>query len=226
RLPRHRREVRADRLGRDARGAERLPGPADARDPHRQARAPRHRRARDGAGEARGGAAPHAAKGGHEARARSGRRAQDRQAREGLEAQGAGGDPGRPGPRDREEARRPAAGHTAAEEERARSAAPVHELSRLNPARKRFSMIREFHVADWFTLGNAACGTASVMSSMAALVTGDTGRLIAASSLIFAALVFDVLDGRIARWRQKASPLGRELDSLADVISFGVAPAA
>ena len=87
-------------------------------------------------------------------------------------------------------------------------------------------MIREFHVADWFTLGNAACGTASVMSSMAALVTGDTGRLIAASSLIFAALVFDVLDGRIARWRQKASPLGRELDSLADVISFGVAPAA
>ena len=87
-------------------------------------------------------------------------------------------------------------------------------------------MIREFHVADWFTLGNAACGTASVMASMAALVTGDAGRLIAASLLIFAALVFDVLDGRIARWRQKASPLGRELDSLADVISFGVAPAA
>ena len=39
------------------------------------------------------------------------------------------------------------------------------------------------------------------------------------------ALVFDVLDGRIARWRYKASAMGRELDSLADVISFGVAPA-
>jgi CDP-diacylglycerol--serine O-phosphatidyltransferase len=38
-------------------------------------------------------------------------------------------------------------------------------------------------------------------------------------------LVLDVLDGRIARWRHKASPMGRELDSLADVISFGVAPA-
>jgi CDP-diacylglycerol--serine O-phosphatidyltransferase len=38
--------------------------------------------------------------------------------------------------------------------------------------------------------------------------------------------VFDVLDGRIARWRQQQSALGRELDSLADVISFGVAPAA
>jgi CDP-diacylglycerol--serine O-phosphatidyltransferase len=43
---------------------------------------------------------------------------------------------------------------------------------------------------------------------------------------VFAALVFDVLDGRIARWRQTSSALGRELDSLADVISFGVAPAA
>jgi CDP-diacylglycerol--serine O-phosphatidyltransferase len=42
--------------------------------------------------------------------------------------------------------------------------------------------------------------------------------------LVFAAFVFDVLDGRIARWRQKTSALGRELDSLADVISFGVAP--
>jgi CDP-diacylglycerol--serine O-phosphatidyltransferase len=40
------------------------------------------------------------------------------------------------------------------------------------------------------------------------------------------AQVFDVLDGRIARWRHAASPMGRELDSLADVISFGVAPAA
>jgi CDP-diacylglycerol--serine O-phosphatidyltransferase len=42
---------------------------------------------------------------------------------------------------------------------------------------------------------------------------------------VFLALVFDILDGRIARWRQKASSMGRELDSLADVISFGVAPA-
>ncbi|MEO8104446.1 MAG: CDP-alcohol phosphatidyltransferase family protein, partial [Betaproteobacteria bacterium] len=40
-----------------------------------------------------------------------------------------------------------------------------------------------------------------------------------------AAGVFDVLDGRIARWRHKTSPMGRELDSLADIISFGVAPA-
>jgi CDP-diacylglycerol---serine O-phosphatidyltransferase len=87
-------------------------------------------------------------------------------------------------------------------------------------------MIREFHFADWFTLGNAVCGTLALMSSMAFLQTAEVGRIYAAGALILAALVFDVLDGRVARWRQKSSPLGRELDSLADVISFGVAPAA
>src|SRR5437667_7825813 len=51
-------------------------------------------------------------------------------------------------------------------------------------------------------------------------------HLFLAFALIVAALVFDVLDGWIARWRHAASALGRELDSLADVISFGVAPAA
>jgi CDP-diacylglycerol--serine O-phosphatidyltransferase len=46
-----------------------------------------------------------------------------------------------------------------------------------------------------------------------------------ACGLVVAGVVFDVLDGRIARWRQKTSGMGLELDSLADVISFGVAPA-
>src|SRR5688572_26208162 len=86
-------------------------------------------------------------------------------------------------------------------------------------------MIREFHFADWFTLANAVCGTGAVLTSMTYLQTGDVGRLYVASAAILAALIFDVLDGRIARWRQTSSALGRELDSLADVISFGVAPA-
>jgi CDP-diacylglycerol--serine O-phosphatidyltransferase len=93
------------------------------------------------------------------------------------------------------------------------------------PRPKRFSMIREFRFADWFTLANAVCGTGAVLTSMSYLQTGDVSRLYVASGAIFAALVFDVLDGRIARWRQTSSALGRELDSLADVISFGVAPA-
>lgn len=86
-------------------------------------------------------------------------------------------------------------------------------------------MIREFHLADWFTLANAACGTGAMFSMMTYLQTSQAAHVYFAGWLIVAAMIFDVLDGRIARWRQKSSALGRELDSLADVISFGVAPA-
>jgi CDP-diacylglycerol--serine O-phosphatidyltransferase len=94
-----------------------------------------------------------------------------------------------------------------------------------DPTPKPFSMIRDFHFADWFTLGNAVCGTGAIFSSMMYMQTTASWHIYMACWLIFAALVFDVLDGRIARWRQKSSALGRELDSLSDVISFGVAPA-
>jgi len=90
---------------------------------------------------------------------------------------------------------------------------------------KPFSMIREFHLADWFTLANAFCGVGALFSVMTYLQTRDVTHLFFACALIPLALVFDVLDGRIARWRQRSSAMGRELDSLADVISFGVAPA-
>jgi len=87
-------------------------------------------------------------------------------------------------------------------------------------------MIREFHLADWFTLANAVCGVGALFSVMSFLQTRAVLHLYFACALIPVALVFDVLDGRIARWRQRTSAMGRELDSLADVISFGVAPAA
>lgn len=89
-----------------------------------------------------------------------------------------------------------------------------------------FSMIRDFHLADWFTLANAFCGMGAVLSAMAYLTGAHPDGLWWAAGLIPAAFIFDVLDGRIARWRKQQSVLGRELDSLADVISFGVAPAA
>jgi CDP-diacylglycerol--serine O-phosphatidyltransferase len=88
-----------------------------------------------------------------------------------------------------------------------------------------FSMIRSFHLADLFTLANGASGTAAVFLAMESLREESPARLLVAAALVTAAIVFDVLDGRIARWRHVASPMGRELDSLADVISFGVAPA-
>ena len=87
------------------------------------------------------------------------------------------------------------------------------------------AMIREFHLADWFTLANAVCGIGAIFSTMTYLQTGETRHVYFACALVFAALIFDILDGRIARWRQMTSVMGRELDSLADVISFGVAPA-
>ncbi|MGW8183301.1 MAG: CDP-diacylglycerol--serine O-phosphatidyltransferase [Burkholderiales bacterium] len=91
--------------------------------------------------------------------------------------------------------------------------------------RKHFSMIREFQLADFFTLGNAACGVAAVFCAMSYMGQQAVLYFYAAAALTLLALVFDVLDGRIARWRQKHSALGRELDSLADIVSFGVAPA-
>lgn len=90
---------------------------------------------------------------------------------------------------------------------------------------KPFSMIRDFHLADWFTLANAICGIGALFSIMTYLELDDVRHVYFACALVLAALVFDILDGKIARWRQKTSSLGRELDSLADVISFGVAPA-
>lgn len=94
-----------------------------------------------------------------------------------------------------------------------------------NKPRKSFSMIREFHLADWFTLANAVCGTGALFSMLSYLKTTSVIHVYSACGLVLAALIFDVLDGRIARWRQKTSGMGRELDSLADIISFGVAPA-
>jgi CDP-diacylglycerol--serine O-phosphatidyltransferase len=86
-------------------------------------------------------------------------------------------------------------------------------------------MIRGFHLADFFTLANAACGVAGVFLAMLYVSSSSLGHFFAAAAMAPAAFIFDVLDGRIARWRQAHSALGRELDSLADVISFGVAPA-
>jgi CDP-diacylglycerol---serine O-phosphatidyltransferase len=96
----------------------------------------------------------------------------------------------------------------------------------MSSAPRHFSMIRTFHMADWFTIANGFCGVSAIFEAMRYLSTQARWHLYVAAALVPIALVFDVLDGNIARWRHASSPLGRELDSLADVISFGVAPAA
>src|ERR1700681_3655512 len=57
---------------------------------------------------------------------------------------------------------------------------------------KPFSMIREFHLADWFTLGNAVCGTAALFSTITYVETGKLAHIYYACALVFTALVFDI----------------------------------
>lgn len=90
---------------------------------------------------------------------------------------------------------------------------------------KHFSMIRSFHLADFFTIANGVCGATAIFQAMKFLASGDDRHLLFAAILVAVALVFDICDGGVARWRHSASAMGRELDSLADLISFGVAPA-
>jgi CDP-diacylglycerol--serine O-phosphatidyltransferase len=79
------------------------------------------------------------------------------------------------------------------------------------------------------TLGNGVCGFASItMASKipAGALTDEADRLFATAGwLILFAMVFDVLDGYVARLSKTASKFGGELDSLCDAVSFGVAPA-
>lgn len=93
------------------------------------------------------------------------------------------------------------------------------------PPKKRFSLIRTFVLADAITIGNAICGTGAVLASMSYMATRERAAIWTALVLLPLALVCDALDGAVARWRRKSSPLGADLDSLADIVSFGVAPA-
>jgi CDP-diacylglycerol--serine O-phosphatidyltransferase len=88
------------------------------------------------------------------------------------------------------------------------------------------SMLRAYTWADVLTIGNASCGTIAIFLCLDYLATGNARFLWTAFILLPTALVCDVLDGYVARLnRKRQSVLGADLDSLADVISFGVAPA-
>jgi CDP-diacylglycerol--serine O-phosphatidyltransferase len=87
-------------------------------------------------------------------------------------------------------------------------------------------MLRSYTPADALTIGNAACGTIAIFLCLDFLATGSGRFLWTAFLLLPLALVCDFLDGYVARLnRKRQSRLGADLDSLSDVISFGVAPA-
>src|SRR5678810_1022521 len=91
--------------------------------------------------------------------------------------------------------------------------------------RRRFSMLRSYTVADLFTMGNAACGTISIFFCLTYIVEGRHKLFWLAFAVLFAALGFDMFDGYWARRSKRQSTLGADMDSLSDIISFGVAPA-
>ena len=94
------------------------------------------------------------------------------------------------------------------------------------PRPRHFGLIRSFALPDFITLSNAACGTAAIFLCLNYLEAGHYDPFIKGAFLLLPiALVFDVADGLVARGRRRSSPFGADLDSLADVVSFGVAPA-
>src|SRR6478672_1271672 len=91
---------------------------------------------------------------------------------------------------------------------------------------RHLTMLRSYTAADALTIGNAACGTIAIFLCLDYLADDNRRFLWTAFILLPLALVFDVLDGYVARMdKKRQSVLGADLDSLADVISFGVAPA-
>ncbi len=78
--------------------------------------------------------------------------------------------------------------------------------------------------ASLITLGNLACGVAAMIWATEAQRQGDLSLLEYSGWLIVLATIFDALDGKVARLTQSTSTLGAQLDSLADAITFGVAP--
>ncbi|MFW6014585.1 MAG: CDP-diacylglycerol--serine O-phosphatidyltransferase [Nanoarchaeota archaeon] len=79
-------------------------------------------------------------------------------------------------------------------------------------------LLRQLKLADFFTLGNFGAGMLSILCSL-------NDELDIAAFLLIAAFVFDFLDGRVARFMNSQNKFGKELDSLGDLVSFGVAPA-
>jgi phosphatidylglycerophosphate synthase len=77
--------------------------------------------------------------------------------------------------------------------------------------------MRLFTIPNLMTCGNLLCGCLGIVFSF-------RGDLLLAGGLIFVAAVLDFLDGFVARLLNQSSPIGKELDSLADMVTFGLLP--
>src|SRR4026207_2272111 len=86
--------------------------------------------------------------------------------------------------------------------------------------------LKIYFLPNLLTAGNLFCGFVALTKIVEAdLASGDFTKIKLALAFILLACIFDLFDGRVARLGGVESPFGREFDSLADLISFGVAPA-
>ena len=98
---------------------------------------------------------------------------------------------------------------------------PILDSGAANEAR-----LRIYFLPNLLTAGNLFCGFVALTKIVEAdLVNGNYQPIKVALGFILLACIFDLFDGRVARMGGVESPFGREFDSLADLVSFGVAPA-
>jgi CDP-diacylglycerol--serine O-phosphatidyltransferase len=119
---------------------------------------------------------------------------------------------------------------------------PEHRRRRMRRHGRRAYIRSVYFLPSLATLGNAVCGFGAMYVAAAAATAIESGAgayvfrdplarimaqngFVVAAYLIFIAMVFDALDGRLARFTRHTTDFGGQLDSLADVVSFGAAPA-
>src|SRR4029450_3597890 len=85
--------------------------------------------------------------------------------------------------------------------------------------------LKIYFLPNLLTAGNLFCGFVALTKIVEANLPDDFNKSQHALGFILLACIFDLLDGRVARIGGVESPFGREFDSLADLVSFGVAPA-
>ena len=95
-----------------------------------------------------------------------------------------------------------------------------------SPAEPNPEKLKIYFLPNLFTAGNLFCGFVALTKIVEAdLAGGNYAQIKIALGFILLACIFDLFDGRVARMGGVESPFGREFDSLADLISFGAAPA-
>src|SRR5438105_2508959 len=95
------------------------------------------------------------------------------------------------------------------------------------PQESAESRLKIYFLPNLLTAGNLFCGFLALTRIVEADITAPNFSTVIRQAILFIILacVFDLLDGRVARFGGQDSPFGREFDSLADIISFGAAPA-